>query len=138
MASPHRNSPVSFAPCTHCSDSSTGPQFLFTDVAHSKDLVTALRFLRQDEDLCDIVLRVGSTSISAHKVVLAASSPYFKAMFAGKILEHACLLASFTEEQGTKKFRSDIPGLVNFVVGLVEFILHLLDGQVKVFGEIFL
>jgi len=30
------------------------------------------------------VLRVGSTSISAHKVVLAASSPYFKAMFAGK------------------------------------------------------
>ena len=98
MASPHRNSPVSFAPCTHCSDSSTGPQFLFTDVAHSKDLVTALRFLRQDEDLCDIVLRVGSTSISAHKVVLAASSPYFKAMFAGKILEHACLLASFTQE----------------------------------------
>ena len=40
--------------------------------------------------------------------------------------------------QGTKKFRSDSPGQVNFVVGLVEFILHFLDGQVKVFGEIFL
>lgn len=97
MASPHRNSPVSFAHSGHSgdSDSSAGPQFLFTDVAHSKDLVTALRFLRRDEDLCDIVLRVGSTSISAHKVVLAASSPYFKAMFAGKLLECACLLASF-------------------------------------------
>ena len=39
---------------------------------------------------------------------------------------------------GYKKFRSDCPGLVDFVVGLVEFILHLPDGQVKVFGEIFL
>ena len=37
--------------------------------------------------------------------------------------------------QGTKKFRSDSPGLVNFVVWLVEFILHLPDGQVKVFWE---
>ena len=39
--------------------------------------------------------------------------------------------------QGTKKFRSDWPGLVDFEVGLVEFILHLPDGQVKVFGNIF-
>jgi len=87
MASPHRNSPVSFSHSGHSTDSDSSiasAQYLFTDVAHSKDLVTALRFLRRDEDLCDIVLRVGSTSISAHKVVLAASSPYFKAMFAGK------------------------------------------------------
>lgn len=87
MASPHRNSPVSFAHSSHSSDNDSncaGPQYYFTDVAHSKGLVNALRFLRQDEDLCDVVLRVGGTSISAHKVVLAASSPYFKAMFAGK------------------------------------------------------
>ena len=87
MASPQRNSPVSFSHSGHSTDSdssSTRVQYLFSDVAHSKDLVTTLRCLRRDEDLCDIVLRVGSTSISAHKVVLAASSPYFKAMFAGK------------------------------------------------------
>lgn len=87
MASPHRNSPVSFTHSSHSSDSDSncaGPHYYFSDVAHSKDLVNALKFLRQDEDLCDVVLRVGSTSISAHKVVLAASSPYFKAMFAGK------------------------------------------------------
>ena len=85
MASPHRNSPVSFSHSGHSADNdSSSAQYLFTDVAHSKGLVTALRFLRRDEDLCDIVLRVGSTSISAHKVVLAACSPYFKAMFAGK------------------------------------------------------
>ena len=40
--------------------------------------------------------------------------------------------------QDTKKLRSDSPGLVDFVVGLVEFILHLPDGQVKVFWKIFL
>ena len=87
MASLHRNSPVSFSHSGHSTDSDNSiasAQYLFNDVAHSKGLVTALRFLRRDEDLCDIVLRVGSTSISAHKVVLAASSPYFKAMFAGK------------------------------------------------------
>ena len=40
--------------------------------------------------------------------------------------------------QGTKKFRPDSPRLVDFVFELVEFILYLPDGQVKVFGKIFL
>ena len=35
------------------------------------------------------------------------------------------------EFQDTKKFRSDSPRLVNFAVGLVDFIFHLPDGQVK-------
>ena len=34
--------------------------------------------------LCDISLRVGITTLSAHRVVLAAASPYFHAMFNGK------------------------------------------------------
>ena len=40
--------------------------------------------------------------------------------------------------QGTKRFRSDSLGLVDFVLGLAEFILHLPDGQGKEFGKIFL
>ena len=87
MASPLRNSPVSFSHSTDAdSGSNSNLQYHFTDIAHSKDLVNALKFLRQDEDLCDIVLRVGGTNISAHKVVLSASSPYFKAMFTGELL----------------------------------------------------
>ena len=39
--------------------------------------------------------------------------------------------------QSTKTFRSNSPGLVDFVVGLVEFILYLPFGQVKVFKEFF-
>ena len=44
----------------------------------------------------------------------------------------------FTMKQGTKKFRSDSPGLVDFIVGQVEVILHLSDRQIKVFRKIFL
>ena len=36
--------------------------------------------------LCDISLRAGVTSTSAHRVVLAAASPYFHAMFNGKLI----------------------------------------------------
>ena len=46
------------------------------------------------------------------------------------------ILVSYNR-QGTKKIRPDSLGLVDFVVGLVEFILHLPDGQVTVFGEFF-
>lgn len=35
--------------------------------------------------LCDIELLVGSESVSSHKVVLAAVSPYFSAMFLSKL-----------------------------------------------------
>ena len=38
--------------------------------------------------------------------------------------------------QRAKKVLSDSPGLVDFAVGLVTFVLNLLDGQVLFFGEI--
>ncbi len=50
---------------------------------HSEQLLQGLQLLRQDHELCDIVLRVGDAKIHAHKVVLASISPYFKAMFTG-------------------------------------------------------
>ena len=89
MASSQRNSPVSFAfNGSHFrdsdADSSSSPACMFTDVAHSKDFISAVKFLRQNEDFCDIVLQVGAASITAHKVVLAACSPYFRAMFTGE------------------------------------------------------
>ena len=43
-----------------------------------------------------------------------------------------------TRIQDTKKFRSKSLALVDFVVGLVEFILHLPAGLVKVFRKSFL
>ena len=40
--------------------------------------------------------------------------------------------------QGAKKLKTDSPGLADFVVGLVEFILYLPDRHVKVFRKVFL
>lgn len=37
-------------------------------------------------DLCDVVLVVGESRIRAHKIILSASSPYFRAMFTNDLL----------------------------------------------------
>ena len=60
--------------------------YLFSDVAHGKTFLSNLCILRQHEEFCDIVLVVGNTSITTHKVVLASCSPYFRAMFTGTII----------------------------------------------------
>ena len=40
--------------------------------------------LRQERQLCDVVIHIGSSEFCAHRVVLAAASPYFRSMFTGK------------------------------------------------------
>lgn len=37
--------------------------------------------LRESKTLCDVTLKVQGTEVAAHKIVLAAKSPYFRAMF---------------------------------------------------------
>lgn len=55
----------------------------YTDVSHAKELLAILEVLRSQEELCDVVLVVGSVRINAHRAVLASSSAYFRAMFTG-------------------------------------------------------
>jgi len=43
--------------------------------------------MRIHSQLCDISLRAGVTTLSAHRVVLAAASPYFHAMFNDDLVE---------------------------------------------------
>ena len=52
-----------------------------------KTLLETLDGLRHTGDLCDVTIVVGSRRINAHKVVLSACSPYFKAMFTGEMTE---------------------------------------------------
>ena len=54
---------------------------------HSKQLLKGLNQLRQRRELCDVELCVGSSKVSAHRVVLSACSAYFNAMFTGNLLE---------------------------------------------------
>ena len=62
---------------------------MYVDNSHSVILLRRLSLLREHEELCDVELKVGKNSIclSAHKVVLAAVSDYFKAMFTTKMEE---------------------------------------------------
>ena len=46
-----------------------------------------MNYLRRTNELCDVFLNVGNSKIPAHKIILSASSPYFRAMFTGEIVE---------------------------------------------------
>ncbi|KAL6728782.1 hypothetical protein Aduo_010518 [Ancylostoma duodenale] len=54
---------------------------------HCAKVFESLEQLRSDGHLCDVEFLVGNETISAHKIVLAASIPYFKAMFTTDMLE---------------------------------------------------
>ncbi len=48
---------------------------------YNDKLVSVLKSMRENQELCDITIKVGSRSFLAHKTILAASSNYFRAMF---------------------------------------------------------
>ncbi|XP_078702857.1 kelch-like protein diablo [Branchiostoma floridae x Branchiostoma belcheri] len=54
---------------------------------HALRLIESLDELRQRNELCDVILSVDGQDIPAHRVVLAAVSPYFNAMFTHKVKE---------------------------------------------------
>ncbi|XP_066597533.1 kelch-like protein diablo [Prorops nasuta] len=58
-----------------------------TSEKHARGTLTELNVLRRHRELCDVVLNVGSRKIFAHRVILSACSPYFRAMFTGELAE---------------------------------------------------
>ena len=46
-----------------------------------------MKQLRHDRKLCDVIFEAGGSEFYAHRLVLAASSPYFNAMFTNDLLE---------------------------------------------------
>ncbi|KAI8509832.1 Kelch-like H-associated protein 1 [Branchiostoma belcheri] len=63
----------------------------FTDGGHAEEALGVMNMLREHHQLCDVTLKVTyqdkKDTFLAHKVVLAAASPYFKAMFTGGLKE---------------------------------------------------
>ncbi len=53
-------------------------------VGHAFDCLIKMR---KSNQLCDVVVKAGSLTMSAHRVILAACSPYFNAMFSSANLE---------------------------------------------------
>ncbi|MFH4980882.1 hypothetical protein AB6A40_007591 [Gnathostoma spinigerum] len=54
---------------------------------HSRLSLEQINEMRSDGSLCDVTLVVDSVHINAHRLVLAASSNYFKAMFTSEMAE---------------------------------------------------
>ncbi|CAE1312990.1 KLHL19 [Acanthosepion pharaonis] len=59
----------------------------FTITRHPKELLDVMNVLWRSRKLCDVTFKVGEESFQAHKIVLAAASPYFRAMFTGGMKE---------------------------------------------------
>lgn len=60
---------------------------LFASRDHTSEAFQNMEELRSEGKLCDITLVVDGKEIRAHKLVLAASSQYFRSMFAGDMIE---------------------------------------------------
>lgn len=59
----------------------------FMMIDYIKEAMKSMDMMRGHQMLTDVVLEVGSELFYAHRVVLAAASPYFKAMFTGGLKE---------------------------------------------------
>ena len=59
----------------------------FVDKNLPKETLEAMDQLRRNEELCDVELVAGTQCFRAHRVVLAASSMYFRAMFCRQMAE---------------------------------------------------
>ncbi|KAG8234268.1 hypothetical protein J437_LFUL006513, partial [Ladona fulva] len=49
----------------------------YCNVKHTNRAFDALKLMRMQRQMCDIILAAGGTEIAAHKTLLAACSPYF-------------------------------------------------------------
>ena len=57
---------------------------MFTAASHAGSLLASVHTLRESNGLCDVSLRAEGREMQAHKVILAAGSPYFNAMFSSR------------------------------------------------------
>lgn len=55
------------------------------ELLHSQQLIARMNKLRKAEHLCDVTLKVEQVLFPAHRLVLAAASDYFAAMFTGEV-----------------------------------------------------
>ncbi|CAF5213122.1 unnamed protein product [Rotaria magnacalcarata] len=98
MFNSNKKSSICFSAIQHENQSSTTIDMLkdcspcnnklikFSD-KHAKFLIDNLNLLRKQKELCDVILMIGQSQIPAHRAVLSACSPYFKAMFTGELAE---------------------------------------------------
>ncbi|XP_068702391.1 kelch-like protein 5 isoform X2 [Montipora capricornis] len=74
-----------------------GEVIMFTSNDHLVRTFKKMNGFRKSSQLCDIVLVVGDKRIKAHRLVLAAFSDYFSAMFTGDLSENGQAEVNLTD-----------------------------------------
>uniref|UniRef100_A0A2K5ZCE6 Intracisternal A particle-promoted polypeptide n=1 Tax=Mandrillus leucophaeus TaxID=9568 RepID=A0A2K5ZCE6_MANLE len=59
----------------------------FSSDKHAQLILAQINKMRNGQHFCDVQLQVGKETFKAHRLVLAASSPYFAALFTGGMKE---------------------------------------------------
>ncbi|XP_014243355.1 kelch-like protein 12 isoform X2 [Cimex lectularius] len=75
---------------TQSDDLMEGPgsnEYKFVEASHSQQLLLGLNTLRKRGEFCDVTISVEGQKFPAHRNVLSAFSPYFKAMFLSHLVE---------------------------------------------------
>jgi len=79
------SSPVGEPDLLDLSDSTESTVFFHQE--HASSAFPAMEDIRRQGKLCDVNLVVGSHTFKAHRIVLAATVPYFRAMFTHDMIE---------------------------------------------------
>ncbi|XP_055327885.1 kelch-like protein diablo [Paramacrobiotus metropolitanus] len=89
MLPPGMLNPNTSVPDVSSADSRTAAPIIaeYFSEKHHRDMLESLFQLRKSRELCDVTIVVNDRHIFAHRAVLAACSPYFRAMFTGDLSE---------------------------------------------------
>lgn len=63
------------------------PYYLHVSDKYPRSLINTLDSIRKSEQLCDVSIKVGKNIFKAHKLILSACCPYFRAMFTQEMAE---------------------------------------------------
>jgi len=72
----------------------------FRNDDQAKQSFVTMNQLRKNETLCDVVLEAAEVKIPVHRLVLVSGSPYFYAMFTGKMTESSADRVKINEVDG--------------------------------------
>lgn len=111
------------------SPSSSSSSYITEDRGHSQDILRSFYILKEQKILTDITIKSGNTIVDAHRVVLTAGSPYFRACFTSH--------GVFVESNDNNKILildhiSEVDAIINYIyTGKIDIIdtnyLSLLD-----------
>ncbi|XP_044883853.1 actin-binding protein IPP isoform X2 [Mauremys mutica] len=102
--------------CVACPRVSDSP---FSSDKHARLILAQMNKMRGSHNFCDVQLQVGEEGFKVHRLVLAASSPYFAALFTG----------------GMKESSKDVVRILGVEAGIFRMLLDFIYTGVVNVGE---